>query len=267
MNKILESLNTIQHKDRPNVYDYINNIFSDFIELKGDRLYGDDKAIIGGIATLKQKTVTVIGQIRGHNLTENIQHNFSMSMPEGYRKALRLMKQAEKFNRPIICFVDTVGADPGVQAEERGQGSAIANSIMEIMNLKTIIISVIIGDSRNSGALVFCIADRVAMLENVTLSITPPKRIAETLWRASIKEVATTSLFEIPAKDLLQLGIIDFVIPESLGGAYDNPILISERIRQYLINSIKALSCVSSYTLVKNRNEKYRNMDIQQFTH
>ena len=243
---------------------YIHYIFPDFIELSGDRLYGDDKAIFGGLATLNGRAVTVIGQIKGRNLEENLQCNFSMAMPEGYRKALRLMKQAEKFRRPVICFVDTVGAYPGVQAEERGQGAAIANNLMEMMNLRTIIISVLIGDGGSGGALVLCVADRIAALENAVLSVISPKACAEILWKDPSRELEAACMLRMAAKDLLCMGIIDTVIPEPAEGAHKNPDLVAEEIQQYLTDSIRALSYKPAWLLVKRRNRRYRHIGCEE---
>ena len=208
--------------DRPKAQEYINAIFDEFIELHGDRNFGDDKAIIGGIATLDGMPVTVIGEQKGRNAKENIERNFGMPNPEGYRKALRLMKQAEKFNRPVITFIDTPGAYPGMGAEERGQGEAIARSIMEMSSLKVPIICVVIGEGSSGGALAIGVGDKVVMLENAIYSILSPEGFASILYKDSSKAKEAAENMKLTAKDLKELNIIDDVIKEPEGGAQED---------------------------------------------
>lgn len=262
MGDVEKSLEAIRHRARPNVKDYIAWIFPDFIELKGDRLCGDDTAIIGGLATLNGRPITVIGQIKGRNLEENLHCNFSMPKPEGYRKALRLMKPAEKFQRPVVCFVDTVGADPGESAEAQGQGTAIANNLMEMMNLRTILISILIGDGGSGGALALCVADRIAALENAVLSVISPKACADILWKDSSQSIKAARMLHITAQDLLQMNIIDKVLMEPGCGAHTNPVYMADEIRKYLVSVISDLQHYPTRLLIKKRNKKFRNMGL-----
>lgn len=200
--------------DRPSGSDYIEALFDDFTELHGDRTYGDDKAIIGGIASFHGMPVTVIAQQKGNNTKENIYHNFGMPMPEGYRKALRLMKQAEKFHRPVICFVDTPGAFCGVEAEERGQGEAIARNLMELSGLKTPVLSIVTGEGGSGGALALAAGDQVWMLENSVYSVLSPEGFASILWKDSTRAEEAAEVMKLTATDLYQKGIIEEMIPE-----------------------------------------------------
>ena len=199
---------------RPKAKDYIESIVDDFIEFHGDRAFGDDKSIIGGIGRINGTVVTVIGQEKGSTTKEKMERNFGMTNPEGYRKALRLMKQAEKFHRPIITFVDTPGAYPGLGAEERGQGEAIARNLMEMSRLKTPIISIVIGEGSSGGALAICIGDRIAMLENSVYSVLSPEGFASILYKDASKNKEAAEKMKITAKDLKELGIIDDIIKE-----------------------------------------------------
>ena len=206
--------------ERPTSKQYIDALFEDYIEFYGDRVYSDDKAVIGGIATYKGKPVTVIGHQRGENTKDNITRNFGMAHPDGYRKALRLMKQADKFNRPIICFVDTKGAYPGKAAEERGQSESIARNLVEMAGLKVPVISIVIGEGGSGGALALGVCNRLLMLENATYSVISPEGAASILFKdAALKEIAAESL-KITANDLFELKIADDIIKEPLGGAH-----------------------------------------------
>jgi acetyl-CoA carboxylase carboxyl transferase subunit alpha len=251
-------MNILNDKDRPNSVAYINCIFSDFIELSGDRLFGDDPSIIGGLAFLDDIPVTVIGQLRGNSLEEQINFNYSMTHPEGFRKALRLMKQAEKFKRPIICFIDTIGAYPGKQAEEHGQASAIANNLMEMMYLKVPIIAVLIGYGGSGGALALCVADRIAILENAVLSVISPKACAEILWKDTGREIEAVELLKMTSKDLREQGIIDFFISEPDGGAHTDVSEMASRIKDYLIGEMEKLKKLPHSKLLKRRQQKFR---------
>lgn len=258
MNK--NSFEILNHNNRPNAKDYIKFIFSDFVELSGDRLYGDDSSIVCGIALIDKIPVTVIGQLRGRTINEKINYNFSMMNPEGYRKALRLMKQAEKFHRAIICFVDTIGAYPGVSAEEHNQTSAISSIIMEMLYLKTPIITVLIGHGGSGGALAFCIADKIAMLEHATLSVISPKAYAEILWKDATREQEAIELLNMTSDVLLEQKIIDKIILEPDTGAHSDPLETSKRIKEYLISELKSLKCMNCSVLSKKRQKKYMNM-------
>ncbi|MBQ9764876.1 MAG: acetyl-CoA carboxylase carboxyltransferase subunit alpha [Lachnospiraceae bacterium] len=200
---------------RPTGLDYINNVFEDFFELHGDRRFADDEAIVGGIAKLNGRPVTVIAIEKGHNSKERMEHNFGAPNPEGYRKALRLMKQAEKFKRPVICLVDTSGAFCGIGAEERGQGQAIAENLMEMMVLKTPIISILIGEGGSGGALALAVADRVWMLENSIYSVISPEGCASILWKDAAKAEEAANSLKLTAQDALELKVIERIIPEA----------------------------------------------------
>lgn len=250
----------LKHQSRPNAKVYIEHIFTDFVELNGDRLFGDDPSTIGGVAFLNDIAITIIGQLRGNNLEEQLKYNFSMTHPEGYRKILRLMKQAEKFGRPIVCFVDTIGAYPGEQAEERGQASAIANNLKEMMWLKVPIITVLIGNGCSGGALALCAADRIVMLENATLSVISPKACAEILWKNTTRENEAALLLEMTPNDLLEQRIVDYIIMEPMGGAHENPELVAERIRDYLLQEIKALRKTRVATLIRKRRRRFEKI-------
>lgn len=202
--------------ERPTSIDYISHIFDRFLELHGDRYCRDDGAIVGGIATIDGIPVTVIGQQKGRNIKQNMKRNFGMPNPEGYRKALRLMKQAEKFHRPVVCFVDTPGAFCGIEAEMRGQGEAIAKNLYEMSSLKTPILSIVIGEGGSGGALALAVADEVWMLENATYSILSPEGFASILWKDSKRADEAAGIMKITGEDLLELKIIDQVIPELL---------------------------------------------------
>lgn len=235
--------------DRPRAMDYIENIFEDFMEFHGDRLYGDDKAIVGGIAKIEGNVVTVIGEQKGKTTKENMERNFGMPNPEGYRKALRLMKQAEKFKRPIITFIDTPGAYPGIGAEERGQGEAIARNLLEMSRLKVPIICVVIGEGSSGGALAIGVGDKILMLENSIYSILSPEGFASILYKDGSQYERAAKEMKITAKDLMNLGTIDEIIKE------DN---IFKNTKESIIKNLKALEKEDTEKLIKNRYEKYR---------
>ena len=246
--------------DRPKALDYINSLFEDFIELHGDRRFGDDKSIIGGIATLEGKPVTVIGEQKGKNVRENMERNFGMPEPEGYRKALRLMKQAEKFKRPIITFIDTPGAYPGMGAEERGQGEAIAKNLMEMSRIKVPIICIVIGEGSSGGALAIGVGDKVVMLENAVYSILSPEGFASILYKDSSKAKEAAENMKMTANDLKKLGIIDKIIKEPENGAQNDFETVVEKIKNYLVQNIKKLEELTEKKLIEQRYEKFRNM-------
>ena len=243
--------------DRPKSSDYIENIFDDFIEFHGDRCFGDDKSIIAGIAMLKDIPVTVTGEQKGKNSKENIERNFGMPNPEGYRKALRLMKQAEKFNRPIITFIDTPGAYPGMGAEERGQGEAIARNIMEMSSLEVPIVCVVIGEGSSGGALAIGVGDKIVMLENAVYSILSPEGFASILYKDSSKAKEAAEKMKLTAKDLLDLGIIDEIIKEPKEGLQSDFEKVSKQLQKYLIKSIKEIRELGKEKMLEDRYEKY----------
>lgn len=246
--------------DRPKALDYIKNIFTDFIEFHGDRTFGDDKAIVGGIAKLNDISVTVIGEQKGKNAKENIERNFGMPNPEGYRKALRLMKQAEKFKRPIITFIDTPGAYPGMEAEERGQGEAIAKNLFEMSKLKVPTISIVIGEGSSGGALAIGVTDIIIMLENSVYSILSPEGFASILYKDSSKSEQAAENMKITAKELKKLHIIDEIIEEPENGAEEDFEKVCNNLKNILVKNIKELSNLSDDKLVSKRYEKYRKI-------
>ncbi|MHC1720118.1 MAG: acetyl-CoA carboxylase carboxyltransferase subunit alpha [Clostridiaceae bacterium] len=246
--------------ERPTALDYINRIFDSFIEFHGDRHYSDDAAIVGGIAMLDGMPVTVIGHQKGRNINENIKRNFGMPQPDGYRKALRLMKQAEKFNRPVICFVDTKGAHCDMEAEERGQGEAIARNLLEMSKLKTPSISVVIGEGGSGGALALAVSDQVWMLENSIYSILSPEGFAGILWKDGSRAKEAANIMKITAKDLKEYGIIDKIIKEPFGGAHKNVDKVAADIKKNLIAALTKLNSQPVAELVQNRYDKFRNM-------
>ncbi len=255
-----EKLNIARLIERPTTLDYIEEIFDNFIELHGDRHFADDKCIIGGIATLNSMAVTIIGQQRGRNTKENIERNFGMPQPEGYRKALRLMKQAEKFKRPIICFVDTKGAYCGIGAEERGQGEAIARNLFAMSMLKTPIISIVIGEGGSGGALALAVADEVWMLENSIYSTLSPEGFASILWKDSSRAKEAAEAMKVTAENLKEYGIIDKILKEPRGGAHKAPKVMAAAIKHELIKSLAKLTEKPLDVLVQDRYNKFRNM-------
>ncbi len=228
-------------KERPTALDYINIMFDDFIELHGDRSFSDDQSIVCGIGLLNNKSVTIIAQQKGKNIKDNIKRNFGMPKPEGYRKALRIMKQAEKFKRPIICFIDTPGAFCGIDAEERGQGEAIARNLLEMSRLKTVTLSTVIGEGGSGGALALGVADRVIMLENSIYSILSPEGFASILWKDASKAKEAAEVMKITAEDLKEFNIIDKIIKEPAGGAHKNLNKMAETLKENIINEIEIL--------------------------
>lgn len=257
---ISNKLKIVNHPKRPNSKDYISKIFPNFIEMHGDRYYGDDTAIIGGIASLVNIPVTVIGQMKGHTIEENIKYNFSMCHPEGYRKALRLMRQAEKFKRPIICFIDTLGAYPGVEAEERGQALAISDNLKQMFDLKVPIISILIGNGVSGGALALAVANEIAMLENALFSIISPKGCANILWKNSTREVEAAQMLKMTAEDIYRFGISDRIINEPVDGAHKDLEATALEIKEYLCKEIKKYKKYNSFIIKRKRYKKYRNV-------
>lgn len=255
-----------RHSARPTTLDYISHLFTDFFECHGDRLYGDDEAIVGGIASYKGLPVTVIGHQRGKDTKENIRRNFGMSHPEGYRKALRLMKQAEKFKRPIICFIDTKGAYPGKTAEERGQSEAIARNLFEMAGLKVPIICIVIGEGGSGGALGLGIGDKLFMLENSTYSVISPEGCATILWKDATKAKQAAESMRITAQELKELNVIDDIIEEVKGGAHRSAIEQSQYIDQHLQKALAELMQKEVPNLLAGRYNKYRMIGEFAFT-
>lgn len=246
--------------NRPTTLDYISYLFEDFFECHGDRTFGDDEAIVGGIAKFKGLPVTVIGHQRGKDTKENIRRNFGMPHPEGYRKALRLMKQADKFNRPIICFIDTKGAYPGKAAEERGQSEAIARNLFEMAGLKVPVICIVIGEGGSGGALALGVGNRIYMLENSTYSVISPEGAAAILWKDSSLAKNAAETMKITAPDLKELGVIDDIIPEVKGGAQKDVQKQAEEIEKILFSSIQQLLKLSENELITDRYNRFRSI-------
>lgn len=249
-----------RHSQRPSTLDYINELSRDFLELHGDRAFGDDRAIVGGFARFNDRTVMMIGHQKGKTLKERMQRNFGMPNPEGYRKALRLMRMAEKFNRPIITFIDTPGAYPGIGAEERGQAEAIARNLLVMSRLTVPIISVVIGEGGSGGALALGVSDRVLMLEHSVYSVISPEGCAAILWDNPAKVLDAASALKITAKDLLDLGVIDDIVPEPLGGAHREPKAVCTLVGKALTNQLFDLTDLSAEQLVTRREQKYRKI-------
>ncbi|MGI9951629.1 acetyl-CoA carboxylase carboxyltransferase subunit alpha [Moorellaceae bacterium AZ2] len=249
--------------ERPGSMDYIQAIFPDFLELHGDRCFGDDPGIVGGIATLEGMPVTVIGNRRGTDAKENLQYNFGMAHPEGYRKARRLMQQAEKFGRPVITLVDTPGAYPGTGAEERGQGEAIAQNLLVMSTLRVPIITVLIGQGGSGGALALAVADRLLMLENAFFSVISPEGCASILFKDASRAREAAEALKLTARDLYNLKIIDEIIPEPMGGAHRDKISMAARIKERLLCHLKELSGLDAEELVNARWNRYRRVGTE----
>ena len=249
-----------RHPDRPYTLDYIENCFENFIELHGDRNVKDDKAIVGGFATFNGETVMVIGHQKGRNTKQRQFRNFGMPNPEGYRKALRLMKLAQKFNKPIITLIDTPGASPGLDAEERGQGEAIAKNLMEMSMLRVPIICIIIGEGASGGALGIGVGDRVMMMENTWYSVISPESCSSILWRSWEHKEKAADALKLTAEDLLKNKLIDGVIPEPLGGAHENPIESYQIFKSEVIKLLNELKKLSPKKLIDTRIQKFSSM-------
>jgi acetyl-CoA carboxylase carboxyl transferase subunit alpha len=253
-----------RHQKRPTAYDFINYIFDDFIELHGDRLFKDDPSIVGGIGSLNGKPVTIIAQQKGKNLEDNLVRNFAMPQPEGYRKALRLMKQAEKFNRPIITFIDTPGAYPGIGAEERGQGEAIARNLLEMSGLHVPIIAVIIGEGGSGGALALGVANKVIMLENAVYSILSPEGYATILWKDATLASKAAEVMKLTSYDLEDYGIIDYIVKEPIGGAHYDKELTFLNTKNVIVNELEKFKTLTHLEIRESRIKKYRDIGFFQ---
>jgi len=249
-----------RHPRRPYALDYINTVFTDFVELHGDRLYRDDPAIVGGTARLEGRSVVVIGQQKGRDTKENLRRNFGMSHPEGYRKALRLMHLAERFHLPVITLIDTPGAYPGLGAEERGQAEAIARNLEEMATLATAIITVVIGEGGSGGALALGVADRVLMFENAVYSVISPEGCAAILWKDATQRERAAEALKLTAPDLMGLGLIDEIVSEPLGGNHADPDGAAANLSEALRRHLGELEGVSAQQLVARRAEKFLRM-------
>ncbi|MBI9009701.1 MAG: acetyl-CoA carboxylase carboxyltransferase subunit alpha [Tenericutes bacterium] len=253
-----------RHSSRPRALEYINYLSPDFIELHGDRLFRDDKSIVGGIGTIDGIPFTIIAQQKGNTIEENIERNFAMPHPEGYRKALRLMKQAEKFKRPIITMIDTPGAYPGIGAEERGQGQAIAMNLLEMSNLTVPVIAIVIGEGGSGGALALGLANKVLMLENSIYSILSPEGYATILWKDSSKAIKAAEVMKLTSYDLKEFEIIDGIIKEPLGGAHFDREETFKRTKKAILDEYFKLRRLSGTELHYQRNNKVRNYGFLQ---
>ncbi len=252
-----EKTQVARHPDRPHCLDYVHALIEDFTPLCGDRSFADDEAMVGGIGRFKNISVVVLGQEKGHDLETRVKYNFGMARPEGYRKAQRLMDLADKFNLPIICFVDTAGAFPGIEAEARGQAQAIASSIEKSLQVHVPIISVVIGEGGSGGAIAIATSNRVLMLEHSIYSVISPEGCASILWRSADKVREATEALKLTAQDLKKFGVIDEIIAEPLGGAHRDPKRIIDRVGDYILKNLKDLLPLSREELKKQRTDKF----------
>lgn len=257
-----ERIQLARHPNRPTTLDYINYLITDFVQLHGDRRFADDHAMVGGIGMFEGIPVTVIGTQKGKDTKDNIKRHFGMPHPEGYRKALRLMEQAEKFGRPIINFIDTAGAYPGLGAEERGQGEAIAYNLYKMSTLKTPVISIITGEGGSGGALALAVADKVFMLTNSIYSVISPEGCASILWKDSSKAMDAAQALKIDANNLLQMGIIDGIIEEPEGGAHQDYAGMAENVKNKLRSALEELSQYEIEHLLEARYAKFRKIGV-----
>ena len=249
-----------RHPKRPHIDDFIEHLFTDFFEQKGDHLYDEDASIYGGIARYKGMPVTVLGHRKGRTMEENIRYNFGMPRPEGYRKALRLMEQAEKFGRPIITFIDTPGAYPGMEAEEHGQAEAIARNLAAMSSLHVPVIAVVTGEGNSGGALAISVANQILMLENAVYSVLSPEGFASILWKDAGRHEEACEVMKLTARDLREAGVADHLIPEPLGGAQTDPERLYASLDIVLEKSLNDLLKLSPEEVRKQRQEKYRNI-------
>jgi len=256
----MQRVQVARHPKRPYTLDYVNTVFTDFVELHGDRLFRDDPAIVGGWARLDGMSVMLIGHQKGRDTKENLHRNFGMAHPEGYRKALRLMGLAEKFGAPVITLVDTPGAYPGLGAEERGQAEAIARNLVEMATLRTPVVTAVIGEGGSGGALAVGLADRVLMLENSVYSVISPEGCAAILWKDATQRERAAEALKITAEDLLELGVIDEIIPEPPGGAHADPDAAAAALGDALRRHVRLLRKTKMEKLLKRREEKYLSM-------
>ena len=259
---IMQRVNLLKSLGRPTIRDYIPLLFKEFTEIHGDRYYSDDPAILGGIGFFNDKPITIIAQVRAKDIAELQRINFSMPHPEGYRKALRLAKQAEKFQRPVLCFIDTPGAYCGVGAEERGQGEAIARNLHDFMMLKTPVLSIVLGEGGSGGALAIGVCDELAMLENALYSVISPKGFASILWKDGAREKEAAEMIKITAEDLISFGICDSIIAESEGGASSDIAMTAANIGAWLQDALNRLNAINREDLPELRYRKFRKMGV-----
>ena len=255
-----QKVQVARHPDRPHTKDYIKNIFQNFIPLAGDRRYSDDKAIVGGLAKIEDISIVVIGTEKGNSMESRLKHNFGMAKPEGYRKVQRLFFLAEKFNLPIITFIDTAGAFPGKEAEDRGQSESIASSIASCLKVKTPIISIIIGEGGSGGAIALATADVVTMLENSIYSVISPEGCASILWRDTDAVQKAADSLKLTADECLRLKVINSIIPEQYGGAHRHKVIQFQKVKKFVIEKIRELKKIAVDDLIKLRNEKFLNI-------
>ncbi|WP_058303375.1 acetyl-CoA carboxylase carboxyltransferase subunit alpha [Gorillibacterium timonense] len=262
---VRQKVQIVKSPQRPTTLDYIHSVFADFLELHGDRLFGDDQAIVGGIAKLGDIPVTVMGHQKGRDTKENLARNFGMPHPEGFRKALRLMKQADKFHRPIITFIDVTGAYPGSSAEERGQSEAIARNLQEMSMLRVPVICVVIGEGGSGGALALGVGNRVLMLEHAIYSVISPEGAASILYKDAGRAMEAAESMKITAQDILALGVIDDIVPEPWGGAHRDPKKQAELLRGKLLEHLQELATLNPEELREDRYRKFRQIGAYAF--
>jgi acetyl-CoA carboxylase carboxyl transferase subunit alpha len=262
MHSVWERVQLARHPQRPYTLDYMKLLSNDFIELHGDRKYADDEAIITGLATISGEPFMVIGHQKGKNTQDNLFRNFGMAHPEGYRKAMRIMDLAEKFNLPVVVFIDTPGAYPGIGAEERGQAEAIARNLMEMSVIATPIIAIVIGEGGSGGALGIGVADKILMLENAIYSVISPEGCAAIVWKDQSASKHAALALKLTAQDLLKLGVIDEIIPEPFEGAQADYTVMADRVQKAIITNLKKLKTFSKDQLLKNRYDKFRKMGV-----
>ena len=255
-----QKVQVARHPQRPQTLDYAKAIFTDFVEMHGDRNFGDDQAIVAGPARLDGRVVMLIGQQRGHETRERVERNFGEPHPEGYRKALRLFRQAEKYDMPVITLVDTPGASPGLEDEQRGQAWALAENIMALAGLRVPVVSVIIGEGASGGALALCVADRLLMFEHSVLSVATPEAAAAMLWRDSKMASHAAESLRVTAQDAYTFDIVDRIIPEPPGGAHASPVEAAASLRRALVEELAALDSVPVARLLEQRYQKYRRI-------
>lgn len=255
-----QTVQVVRHPQRPVLHDYIDLVFTNFMELHGDRCFGDDRALIGGFAMLGQDKVMLIGHAKGHTAEDNAERNFGMARPEGYRKALRLMHLAEKFRIPVVTFIDTMGAYPGLDAEERGQSEAIARNITEMARIEVPIISLVTGEGGSGGALGIGVGDVILMLSHAIYSVISAEGCASILWRDASYSAQAAEAMKITAKSLLELGVIDEIIPEPSGGAHTDYVKTAESVKAALLGYLKKVSSLSTSKLLSRRFDKFAAM-------
>ncbi|HEY8344486.1 MAG TPA: acetyl-CoA carboxylase carboxyltransferase subunit alpha [Bacillota bacterium] len=258
----LQKVQVARHPKRPTFLEYVELIFDDFIELHGDRLFKDDPALVGGLAFLNGIPVTVLGQQKGRDTKENIARNFGSPHPEGYRKAMRLMKQAERFGRPVITLVDVAGAYPGIEAEERGQGEAVAHSIMAMAGLKTPIIVVITGEGGSGGALAIAVGDRILMLEHAYYSVITPEGCASILWKDANEAPKAAEVLRLTAENLKEMKVIDEIIPEPLGGIHRDKVAGAKLLKEALVRNLEEILEIPGEDLLRLRYDKFKKIGI-----